>query len=175
MTVAGVFPAVARDLESAPDPAGREHDRLGPENLEPPALAIVTESADDAPVLFQERENGVLHVDVDPLVNAVILQSADHFQAGAIAHMREARIFVAAKIALQNPPVLGAIEDRAPGLEFAHPRRRFPGVQLGHAPIVDVLPAPHGIGEMDLPIVAIVDVGERGRDPALGHDGVGFA
>ncbi len=117
----------------------------------------------------------MLHVDIDPLVDPVILQGADHFQAGAIADMGEPRIFVAAKISLQNPPVFRAIEDRAPGLEFAHPGRRFAGVQLGHAPIVDVLPAPHGVGEMNLPVVAIVDVGERGRDPALGHDGMRFA
>ncbi len=89
--------------------------------------------------------------------------------------MGKARIFVAAEVPLQNPPVFRAIEDRTPGLEFAHPRRRFASVQLGHAPIVDVLPAAHGVGEVDLPVVAIVDIGKRGRDPALGHDSVGFA
>ncbi len=117
----------------------------------------------------------MLHVDVDPLVNAVVLQGADHFQPGAIADMGEARIFVAAKIPLQNAAVLRAIEDRAPGLEFAHPRGRFLGVQFGHPPIVDVLPAAHGVGEMDLPVIAVVHVGERGRDPAFGHHGMRFA
>ena len=108
-------------------------------------------------------------------MHAVVLQRADHFQPGAIADMREARIFVAAEISLQNAAVFGAIEDRAPGFEFAHAVGRFLGVQFGHAPIVDVLPAAHGVGEMDLPVVAVIDIGERRRDPALGHHGVGFA
>ena len=117
----------------------------------------------------------MLHMDVDALVHAVVLQRADHLQPGAIADMREARIFVAAKIPLQNAPVFRAIEDRAPGLELTHPRGRFLGVQLGHPPIVDVLPTAHGVGKMDLPVVAVVHVGECGRDPALGHHGVRFA
>ena len=108
-------------------------------------------------------------------MNAVILQRADHFQSGAIADVRQARIFVSAEISLQNAAVLRAIENRAPGFEFAHAIRRFPGVQLGHPPVVDVLPAAHRVGEMDLPVVAVVHVGERGGDAAFGHDGVRFA
>ena len=45
VAVAGAFPAVAGDLVGASDPAGREHDRRGVEDLEPPALPLV---ADDA-------------------------------------------------------------------------------------------------------------------------------
>ena len=108
-------------------------------------------------------------------MDAVVLQRADHFQAGAIADMRQPRIFVAAEISLQNAPVFRAIEDRAPGFEFAHAIGRFLGVQLRHAPIIDVLPAAHGVGEMHFPVVAIIDIGERRRDAAFGHDGVRFA
>ena len=89
--------------------------------------------------------------------------------------MREPRIFVAAEISLQNPAVLRAIEDRAPRFQFAHAIGRFLGVQFRHAPIVDVLAAAHGVGEMDLPVVAIVHIGERSRDAAFGHHGVRFA
>jgi hypothetical protein len=39
-------------------------------------------------------------VHIDALVYSVILKSSDHFKARAIAHMREARIFMAAEIAL---------------------------------------------------------------------------
>mgnify|MGYP003694766017 CR=1 FL=1 len=39
--------------------------------------------------------------------------------------MGEARIFVPAKVSLQNAPVVRPIEHRAPGLEFPHPRGRF--------------------------------------------------
>ena len=112
---------------------------------------------------------------VDALVDAVVLQRADHLEAGAIADVREARIAVAAEVALQDPAVLGAIEDRAPGLELAHAVGRFLGVQLGHAPVVEVLAAAHRVGEVDLPVVAVVDVGQRRGHAAFGHDRVRLA
>ena len=117
----------------------------------------------------------MLHVDLDALVDAVVLQRADHLQAGAIADVGEARVAVAAEVALQDAAVLGAIEDRAPGLELAHAIGRLLGVQLGHAPVVEVLAAAHRVGEVDLPAVAVVDVGHRRRHAALGHDRVGLA
>ena len=114
-------------------------------------------------------------MDVDALVDAVILQRADHLEAGAIADVREARIAVAAEVALQDPAVLGAIEDRAPRLELAHAIGRLLRVQLRHAPVVQVLAAAHRVGEVDLPVVALVDVAHRGGHAALGHDGVRLA
>ena len=48
-------------------------------------------------------------------------------------------------------------------------------MQLGHAPVVDHLAAAHRVLEMDLPVVVGVDVAQRRRDAALGHDGVGLA
>ncbi len=64
---------------------------------------------------------------------------------------------------------------RAPRLELAHAVGRFLGVQLRHAPVVDVLAAAHRVGEMDLPAVAVVDVGERRGDAAFGHHRVRLA
>ena len=72
-------------------------------------------------------------------------------------------------------PSGGAVEERAPRLQLPHPVRRFLRVQLGHAPVVDVLAAAHGVGEVDLPAVAVVHVSQRRRDAALGHDGVRLA
>ena len=109
---------------------------------------------------------------VDPLVDAVVLQGTNHLQAGPIAHVSQPRIAMSAEVALQDAAVLCSIEERSPSLELAHAVGRFLGVQLGHAPVVDVLPAAHGVGEMDLPAVAFVDVGEGRRDAALGHHGV---
>ena len=114
-------------------------------------------------------------MDVDAAVDAVILQRADHLEAGAIADVREARILVAAEVALEDAAVLRAIEDRAPRLELADAVGRFLGVQLGHAPVVQVLAAAHRVGEVDLPVVAVVDVAERRGDAAFGHDGVRLA
>ena len=175
MTVAGVLPAVARDLVGAADSAGREDDGLGAEDNETSPLAIVAERADDALSLLQQRQDRALHVHVDALVNSVILQRADHFESRAIADVREPRILMAAEVALQNAAVIRPVEDGAPRFELAHAIGRFLCVQLSHPPIVDVLAAAHRIGEVHPPVVAIVDVRQRGRDSAFRHHGVRFA
>ena len=108
-------------------------------------------------------------------MDAVILQRADHFEAGAVAHVGQPRIAMAAEVALQDLAVLGAVEDRAPGFELADAGRGFLGVQFGHAPVVEVLAAAHGVGEVDPPVVAVVDVAHRRRHAAFGHDGVRLA
>src|SRR5262249_4846657 len=120
VAVAGVLPAVARDLVGAADAAGREHDRLRAKHLESPALALVRERARYAIAVLQQTRHRALHVHVDALMNSVILQRPDHLEAGAIADVRETRIAVAAEVPLQNPSVGGAIEHRAPRLELAH-------------------------------------------------------
>jgi hypothetical protein len=117
----------------------------------------------------------VLHVKIDAVVDAVVLQRADHFQSGAVAHVRQARIAMAAEVALQNFSVFGAIEHRAPGFQFPDACRSFLGVQLGHAPIVEILAAAHGVGEVHAPVVAIVHVAHGRGHAAFGHHGVGLA
>ena len=110
LAVAGVFPTVAGDLVGAPDAAGGQHDRFRLEQTEPPALTIVTERAHHAVAIFQQGDHGAFHVDINAPVHAVVLQRANHFQAGAVADVRQTRIFVAAEIALKNSPVIGAVE-----------------------------------------------------------------
>jgi hypothetical protein len=48
-------------------------------------------------------------------------------------------------------------------------------VQLGHPPVVQELPAAHGVAVVDLPVVVGVDVAHRGGAAALGHDRVRLA
>ena len=175
VAVAGVFPAVAGDLVRLADAAGGQHHRLGLEDDEAAALAVVAERPGDAVAVLEQADDGAFHVDVDALVDAVVLQGADHLQAGAVADVGQARVAVAAEVALQDAAVLGAVEHRAPGFQLADAVGRFLGVQLGHAPVVDVLAAAHGVGEMDLPVVAFVHVGQGRGDAALGHDGVRLA
>ena len=105
----------------------------------------------------------------------MILQRANHFQSGPVADVCEARIFVAAKISLQNPPVLCPVENCAPGFKLPHPIRRFLRVQLRHPPLVYILSAAHCVGEVNLPIVAFIDIGKRRGNPAFRHDGMGFS
>ncbi len=90
------------------------------------ALALVAERARHALAILEQRDHGAFHVNIDALVDAVILQRADHFQAGAVADVRQARIAVAAEIALQDSAVLGAVEHGAPGFQLAHAIRALP-------------------------------------------------
>ena len=108
-------------------------------------------------------------------MDAVILQGPDHLQAGAVADVRQARVPVSAEVALQDAAVGGAIEHRAPGLELADAVGRLLRMQFGHAPVVDVLATPHRVGEMDLPVVAVVDIRQRGGDAAFRHHRVCLA
>ena len=112
---------------------------------------------------------------VTPEVDRVILQRANQLEAGAVADVREARIAVAAEVALVDAAVRRAIEHRAPGFELAHAIGRFLGVQLRHAPVVDVLAAAHRVGEVHLPAVAVVVVGHGRGHAAFGHDRVRLA
>src|SRR4051794_28538882 len=105
MSVGRVFPAVARDAVRASDAAGREHDCFGAENAEAAALTVVAERTDDAPAILEQRDDRDFHVHVDRKMDRVILQRADHFETRAIADMREARVAVAAEIALKNASV----------------------------------------------------------------------
>src|SRR6266568_6805709 len=130
MSVTGAIPTVARDFVSLANSTGREHNRFGPKNFEPATLAIVTERANHAVAVFQQRKDRVLHVHVDALMNAVILQRANHLEPGTIADMRQPGIFMASEISLQNAAVFRAIEHGAPSFELAHAIRRFLRMKL---------------------------------------------
>src|SRR6516165_12727682 len=143
VSVTGAIPTVTGDLVSFADPASREHDCLGAENLKVSPLAIVPECPNHSRAIFQQRDDTNLHEYIDSLMYPVVLQCSDHLETGTIAHVRKARIFVAAEVPLQNPAILGAIEHRAPRLELTHTSRRFLCVQLSHAPIIYILAASH--------------------------------
>src|SRR5580693_1686701 len=89
--------------------------------------------------------------------------------------MRQSRITMTPEIALQNPPVFRAVEHRAPSLKLPDPRRSLFRMQLRHAWIIQILSSAHGIGEMDAPAIAVVDIAHRRRHPTLGHNGMSLA
>ena len=82
---------------------------------------------------------------------------------------------MSAEMSLQNFSILCAIENSAPRFEFANAVRRFLRVQLSHAPLIHILTAAHCIGEMHLPVIAFINIGQGRRDSAFGHYGVRFA
>ena len=126
VAVAGAFPAVAGDLVGAADAAGGEHDRLGGEHVEAAALAVVGQHAGGAAAVEEQLDDGVLHVHGHAEVDGVILQRADQLEAGAIADVRQARIAVAAEVALVDAAVGRAIEHRAPALRARGRDRALP-------------------------------------------------
>src|SRR5579875_2245740 len=128
VAVAGVLPTVASDFVSAPDAAGGQHDALGAEEEKAAPLALIAEGAGDAAVAGQKLEDRALHVNVHAEVDAVVLEGADHLEAGAVADVGEAGIAVTAEITLENAAVVGAIEQGAPFFEFTDPVRSFFGV-----------------------------------------------
>ena len=175
VTVARVFPGIRRDLPRLADAAGGQHDRLGLEHDHLAALAPVADGAYHTIAVLQQARDGALHVDVDALMDPVVLQRADHLEAGAITHVCQARVAMAAEVALQDSPVLGAIEERAPALELQHALGRLLRVQLRHAPVVQHLAAAHRVAEVHLPVVLGPHVAERGRDATFGHHRVRLA
>src|SRR6266545_3237290 len=127
-----------------------------------------------APVLEEPLEVA-LHVHVYALVHCVLLERADHLESGPVAHVRQARVLVAAEVALGDEAILGAIEERAPLLQLEHAVRRLHGVRLGHAPVIEHLAAAHGVPEVDLPVVLLPHIAHGRCDAALGHDRMGLA
>ena len=91
-------------------------------------------------------------------MNAVILERPDQFKSGAVADMGKARVAVPAKVTLRNEAVLGAVEQRAPFLQFLNAIRSLLREDFDHAPVVEVLTAPDGVPKMHLPAVAVIGV-----------------
>ena len=175
LAVGAVLPTVAGDGKGPADATRRQDNRLGAEHFKLTILPVIGKRTDAAIPILQQSEDGVLHVKFDALVDAVILQRADHFQTRAIAHMRQARVAMPSEVSLQNTAVLGAVEHRAPGLQLMHAGRSFLGVQLRHAAVVHVLAATHGVGEVDPPAIAIVHVAHCRGHAAFRHHCVGLA
>src|SRR5215211_4932107 len=82
---------------------------------------------------------------------------------------------MAAEGALGDLAFRRPVEERAPLLELVDSVWGLFGEGLDHPPVVEELSAPHGVDKVLAPGVVGVDVPDRGRDAALGHDGVSLA
>src|SRR5258708_35412848 len=81
---------------------------------------------------------------------------------------------MSSKRSLQDPPILGAVEKRAPLFQFSHSIGGFLCVKLSHTPDVEKLPASHGVTEMRSPVVGGIHVAHGRGYPALRHDRARF-
>ena len=52
------------------------------------ALTIISKRARDAAGVLQQRDDGVLHENVETEMDSMVLQGTYHLQPGAVAHMR---------------------------------------------------------------------------------------
>ncbi len=57
VAVAGAVPTVAGDLVGLANAAGGQHNRLGLENPELPALALIAERSDHALAVLEQRQD----------------------------------------------------------------------------------------------------------------------
>src|SRR6266487_1663523 len=108
------------------------------------------------------------------LVNAIILQSANHFQSCTIADMCEPRIFMTTKISLKNFSIFGSVKQCPPRLQFFYSVRGFFSMQFRHSPVVDVLSTTHGVSKMYFPVITFVNITQCSRNSSFSHYGVGF-
>ena len=92
-------------LKRAADSAGGKHDGSRFERAKAAAFAIVGKRADDPVAVFEQSHDRALHVHVDALMDAVILQRSNHLQAGAVADVGQPRILVPAEVALKDASV----------------------------------------------------------------------
>ena len=174
--VACVFPTVAGDLEGTSDSAGGQHHCLRLPQLE----AALSRGRIRKLPQFDFRSSSRLST-VHSMWTSIPVWMPWSWsvriisESGAVADVGQPGISVSAEVSLKNPAVCGAIEKRAPCLELADAFRRFFGVQFRHAPVVEILTAAHRIGEMDAPVIAIVDIGQCCRDASFGHYGMRFA
>src|SRR5215216_6097433 len=169
------LPGVGGDLEDASPTAGRHDDSLG---LEVDELAIfprVSQGADDPSFLLEELGDGRLHVDFSVGGEGLLLHGSDELQPGPVADVAEAAVGMAAEGALAYLALGRPVEERPPLLELVDPVWGLLGEGLDHPPVVEELSAPHGVDKVLAPGVVGVDVPDRGRDAALGHDGVSLA
>src|SRR5262245_61382282 len=69
LTIACVFPAIARDLVCSPNATRCEHDCLYAEQQKTSALTFVTKCAGNAVSIFQQADDRRFHVDLNTLVD----------------------------------------------------------------------------------------------------------
>src|SRR5215212_3848387 len=169
------LPGVGGDLEDASPPAGRHDDRLGLEVDELAVLTRVGKGADDPPFLLEELGDGRLHVDPGVRGEDLLLHGPDELETGPVPDVAEAPIGMPAEGTLADLALRRPVEERPPLLELVDPLGCLFGEGLDHRPVVEELAAPHSVDKVLAPGVVGVDVPDRGRDAALGHDGVGLA
>src|SRR5579864_2441598 len=91
VAIARIFPTVAGDFECPSNSSCRQHHSLGTEQVKSAALAVVPKRARDTTAVLQQRDDCMFHENVETEMDSVVLKSANHLQACAVAHVRKPR------------------------------------------------------------------------------------
>src|SRR6516164_6153096 len=175
MSVTGIFPTVAGNLKSPSDSPGGQHDRLCTEQDKVSLLPVVSKGATDAVSVFHKGNHRAFHMYGNPLMNAVVLEGANHFQSRPVPNMGESGIFMPSKVPLEDPSVRCSVKQGSPGFQLIDTSGCFPRVKFCHPPVIHVLTAPHRIGKMDLPVVPVIHIGEGCGNATFRHYRVCFS
>ena len=139
------------------------------------SLAVVSESSHDAARHLEQGEHGALHVNIHPRWMP--------WSCKVRIISRPVRSPTWARRGYLWPPkfrcrILPSAV-RSNSAPHASSSRTHAGASLAcssrHAPVVQILAAAHGVGEMNPPVVALVHIGQCRRDAAFRHDGMRFA
>ena len=85
MPISGVLPTIASHLKCATNATRGKNHSFRLIQTESTPLSVVTKSSRDPVSILEQADNGAFHVDIDSLVDAMVLESADHLEAGSVA------------------------------------------------------------------------------------------
>ena len=180
--VTGQGVGIGGGFEHPPGSAGRQHDRLGVEDVNIAGGEFVGHhpGGDRAPRgLGQHQVEGVeLVEELDVVLDAVLVQRLQDHVAGAVggvagpAHRGLAVVAgVPAEAALVDPALRGAVERHAHLLEIQHRVDGFLAHDLDGVLVGEIVAALDGVEGVPFPVV-LFDVGQRRAHPALSRTGV---
>jgi hypothetical protein len=112
--VSRILPTIAGNLVSAADAARSQNHSLGPIKPESSSFAVVPESSHHAIAVLKQGKDDAFHIDINPLVDPMVLQSSDHLEPGPVSHVGQARVFVAAEVTLKDSAFFRTIENGSP-------------------------------------------------------------
>ena len=76
-----------KNWSSPSNSAGRQHYGFSAEEVKSTALAIVSKCPGNATAVLQQGDDCVFHEHVEAQMDSMVLKSANHLQAGTVAHM----------------------------------------------------------------------------------------
>ena len=169
--VGGAGEGVGRAPEDAPGAAGRQHDSLGRDRLQPAGPKIPGQNAAGTFLGQHQPPGKELLVDLDPALEQLFIKELKQHVAGHVGRVDRPRRPGAAEGTLRQPALVGTVKEGAPALELVDVARRLVAEQLDRVLVAEVVGALDGVGGVLLRTVG-AGVSERRVHSAAGRAGV---